>query len=359
MDADVVIAGAGLAGACAALALSTSRRVVVLDDGRPGASHAAAGLVNPFLGRKARRAWRADEALAEIARLGAEVGHPATLGGLLRPARDARQADAFQERAAEYPGVLDWWTADESASRHPDIHAPHGGLWAREGGHVEIPRLVEAILAEAERRGAKIVSARLERWSGDGLLEVRFTQRATTADHPPSIRAHRLLLCLGDGTGALAPSLPLHRIKGQTIRLSAPAGLPIPPVSGPVYVVPIVPGEVVVGATFEHHFDTIAPTPETTEDLRQRAADLVPALTEAEALEARAGVRLTVPVKVRPGRLPLVGPLEGHPGVWVFTGLGAKGLLTAPLLARHLPGWWDRPDAIWPEVSTRALAKTP
>ena len=50
--------------------------------------------------------------------------------------------------------------------------------------------------------------------------------------------------------------------------------------------------------------------------------------------------------------LPLVGPVAQN--VWAFTGLGAKGLLMAPLLAQHLPEWLTEPDAIWPEVSTLA-----
>ncbi|HYG67362.1 MAG TPA: FAD-dependent oxidoreductase, partial [Anaeromyxobacteraceae bacterium] len=68
MRYDVVIAGAGLGGACAAFWLSRKRRVLVLERDAPaaGASGAAAGLVNPFMGRKARPAWRHAEALAAL-----------------------------------------------------------------------------------------------------------------------------------------------------------------------------------------------------------------------------------------------------------------------------------------------------
>lgn len=349
MNFEIVIAGAGLAGACAAVTLAPHTRVLVLDDGQPGASHAAAGLVNPFLGRKAKRAWRATDALDALARLADASDAPLSLGGLLRPARDDRQAEVFRQRAATHPDRLRWLPADASREAHPVVHAPHGALWVREGGHVEIPRLAAALLGEAQRRGADVRSARLAGWSDgrDGRLAVR-TESAET----PEVRARTLLLCTGDGTRALAPDLPLHRVKGQTLRLAAPPDLRIPPVSGAGYVVPLAPGEVVVGATFEHTFTSLAPTPEAAEDLRQRAAALVPALAGAAVLEARAGVRLTVPASIRPGRLPLVGPVAQN--IWAFTGLGAKGLLTAPLLAQHLPEWLADPDAIWPEVSTLA-----
>jgi glycine oxidase len=69
-------------------------------------------------------------------------------------------------------------------------------------------------------------------------------------------------------------------------------------------------------------------------------------------LEPRAGVRVTVPRTHSPQRLPLVGPLTGRRRVWVFTGLGSKGLLTAPLLARDLGSWLEAPERIPAEVRT-------
>ena len=86
------------------------------------------------------------------------------------------------------------------------------------------------------------------------------------------------------------------------------------------------------------------------------AARLLPALADAQILDARAGVRVTVPHVASPLRLPLLGPLPGQPRLWVFTGLGAKGLLTAPLLAHALPHALTDPSHLPDEVSTRRLA---
>ena len=170
-----------------------------------------------------------------------------------------------------------------------------------------------------------------------------------------TIEAGRLLLALGDGFQAFPAlaALPLHRVKGQTIRLATPDGFPLeaPALSGEGYVVPT-PDGLVVGATFEHDFADPAPTVQASRSLRQRAARMLPSLAVAPILDARAGVRVTVP-RVR---LPLLGPLPGEEHIWVFTGLGAKGLLTAPLLARRLPAWLADPAGVPAEVSTRPLA---
>lgn len=355
MTADVVIAGAGLAGACAAAALAPTRRVVVLSDGIPGASHAAAGLVNPFLGRKAKRAWRAVGALDTLRAMTDEAGASDLWrpGGLLRPARDEKQSEVFQQRQSEHTDRLDWLTSEAAGERYPGVAAPHGALWVREGGHIEIPKLVHALLRAAEREGATVLRQRLTGWD---------RSRAITTD---SILPYKhLLLCTGAGTRELMPSLPLHAVKGQTIRVRTPEPLASPPVSGGTYVVPVSDHQAVVGATFEHTFETVAPTPEASALLLERASGVLPTLAGAEVLEARAGLRMTLPAAVRPGRLPLVGPVpapDADPGApeapaeWVFAGLGAKGLLTAPLLASHLPLWLDAPEAVWPEVSTLGL----
>ena len=346
--ADVVIAGAGLAGACAALSLSQTRRVTVLDPSPPGseATGAAAGLVNPFMGHKAKPAWRHDHALAALAEA-LDQSDPALWRGtgVIRPARDARQAQAFRDQAAAHAG-LDWLSPDESAERWPTVIAHDGSLFVSRGGSVDLSAFVRAALAEVERRGGLVRREQLLRWETDGDTAIAITDKN---EH----QARHLILALGDGLrpfDALA-SLPLHRVKGQTVHLGRPPGLPAdhPAVAGPRYIVPGA-DHVIVGATFEHRFTSTEPDPGLDAGLISRAADLVPALAEAEVLGRRAGVRMTVPTQVSPQRLPLVGPVS--PGVWVFSGLGAKGALMAPLVASWLPDALDGRRPLPDEIPT-------
>ena len=345
---DVVVAGAGLAGACAALALSRTRRVTVLDPRGPGtgATGAAAGLVNPFMGRKARPAWRHDQALDALAEMIGEVEPALWRGtGVVRPARDPKQADVFRQRAGEHAD-LDWLSGAPSAERWPAVSAPHGSLWVARGGSLDLGAFVRAALAVVAERGGTVLAAGLERWERDDGTLIPITDQG-------EIRARHLLLALGDGARPFAPlaALPLHRVKGQTVRVARPAAMPAghPAVSGGRYVVP--DGDrVIVGATFEHQFSSSAPDPEMDAGLVAGASRVVPALAGAAVLERRAGVRLTVPTSVSPRRLPLAGEVPGHPGVWVVTGLGAKGALTAPLLARGLTAALDNRQSLPPEL---------
>ena len=353
MTDGALIVGGGLAGACAALWLSARGPVTVLEAERPaaGASGAAAGLVNPFMAHRANPAWRFEEALAALHatldRAGAADLFRAT--GLLRPARDAKQAQAFRDRADAVPDHVAWQSADALTAQYPDLAAPHGGLWIPAGGAVDLAALVEALLHAAEARGAVVRSGvRVIAW---GEEEAQAWVETAEGER---IAARYVVLALGDGFRhhpELA-ALPLHRIKGQTIRIARPDGLgPLPSLSGFGYVAP--DGDaLVVGSSYEHDFADVEPSAAESERLVAKAARMVPALAGARVLEARAGVRVTVPRTHSPLRLPLVGPLPGRQRVWAFTGLGSKGLLTAPLLARGLAAWLDDPATIPAEVRT-------
>ncbi len=347
---DTIIAGAGLAGACAALHLSRTQRLLVVEADRPaaGASGAAAGLVNPLTGRRARAVWRIDAALDALHATLDQAGATALLraGGVLRPAADAQQADRFQEVAAARPRHATWLPAGAVRARFPGVAAPEGALLVRQGGSIPVPRLVEALLAAAQRSGAEVrTGARVTGWSEDSGGAFVALERGER------LRARRVVLALGYGyrRHAELAALNLHAVKGQTVRVRAPDGCVLPvALSGPGYVAP--DGEaLVVGSSYERGFADLEPSAAQSQAILAQAARMLPALADAAVLDAFAGVRVTVPGT----RLPMLGPLPGRARVWLFTGLGSKGLLTAPLLARALPLFFEEPARIPAEVRVR------
>ena len=145
-------------------------------------------------------------------------------------------------------------------------------------------------------------------------------------------------------------ALNLHALKGQTVRVARPDALPrgLIPLSGQGYVVPE-QDTLIVGSSYEHDFADLAPSDEQTRQILAKASWMLPGLQEAAVLDATAGVRVTVPG----ARLPMLGPLPGRSRIWIFTGLGSKGLLMAPLLARNLPSFFEHPETILPEVGVK------
>lgn len=348
-DTDLIIAGAGLAGACAAFVLSADREVLVLEAERPaaGASGAAAGLVNPLMGRKAKAVWRIGEALDAFEALLAAADAEALFrrGGVLRPTVEPKQVDFFQEAAARHAAYAEWLPAETVQARFPDIVTAGGALHIPRGGAIDVGAFVEALLTGARQRGARVrTGARVTGWTEAADTVEVAVESGNTSEQ---VATRRLLLAVGQGYPALPAlrALGLRGVKGQTLRVRRPEGLGrLLPMSGRGYVVP--DGDtLVLGSSYEHDFDDLAPSDTATRYIREKTAQMLPGVDAVPVLDVQVGVRVYAPDT----NLPLVGPLPGHARCWVFTGLGSKGLLTAPLLARALPHYLADPASI-PEV---------
>lgn len=338
-----------MAGACAAFTLSRDRRVLILEaasEPATQASGAAAGLVNPLMGRRPRLAWRIEEALAALKDLLGEADASDLWrgGGVVRPAPTEKHARAFRQAAEEHPAHAQWIGTDALREQYPMVRAEGGGaLLVQQGGAVDVPAMVRALLHTAQERDATLhAGVRVTGWQEDeeGVhVEARQNGEAVT------LEADYLMLAPGAGYVDFPGlyDLPLQRIKGQTARVRAPGLSPqaLPFLSGSGYVVP--DGDaLVVGSTYENDFDNLTPSPEQTDYILQKTAQMLPALAEAEIIAERAGAR----VKVPNSRYPLLDRLPGAAHVWVFTALGSKGLLTAPLLAQDLPQFLERPRRV-------------
>jgi glycine oxidase len=346
-DVDILIAGAGIAGSSAALTLSADHDVLVLDAEGPaaGASGAAAGLVNPLMGRKAKAVWRIDEALDAFDTLLSEAHAPSVFsgGGVLRPAVEDKQVAFFQDAAERHASFAEWLPAKVVQDRFPGVATAGGGLLIPRGGATDVPAFVNALLEAAQERGATIqTSTRVTGWEETAevvQVEVMQASEATT-----TLTAEHLLLAVGQGFPSLAAlkALGLYGVKGQTLRVEHPDGLgPLLPMSGRGYVVP--DGDtLILGSSYEHDFDDLTPSDEATQYIRQKTAQMLPGIETAPVLDVKVGVRVYAP----DSNLPIVGPLPKHERCWVFTGLGSKGLLTAPLIAQSLPDYLADPAQI-------------
>jgi glycine oxidase len=95
-----------------------------------------------------------------------------------------------------------------------------------------------------------------------------------------------------------------------------------------VYLIPRSDGRMLIGATAEEAGFDKQTVPETIQQLRQAAVDLVPGLAEARTLEAWAGLRPGTP-----DGLPILGA-TATPGYFLATGHFRDGILLAPITAK-------------------------
>lgn len=144
------------------------------------------------------------------------------------------------------------------------------------------------------------------------------------------LQAEDVVVAAGAWSAALLAGigvvLPVSPVRGQILWYLLPR-----PVLGHIlmhqgrYVIPRHDGVVLVGSTVEQVGFDDATTPEAAEALREAAASMVPLLGSLPVQGQWAGLR-----PAAPDGIPFIGPVPGHPGLWVNTGHFRNGVNLAP-----------------------------
>ncbi|HVV11498.1 glycine oxidase ThiO [Amycolatopsis sp.] len=334
----IVIVGGGVIGLSAAWRLAAAGHAVRLVDRTPGrgASWVAGGMLAPVteawpgeeaslhLGEESLRRW---PAFAEA--LAAEGGDPGlSTAGTVVVAFDRGDADQLAvvaEYLAKVGRAAEWLTSRQLRGVEAGLGSVRGGLLVPGDLGVDNRKLLRSLQVAAARRG------------------VEFVEDNATAIEPGRVRTPAadldcdvVVLAAGAHSGGLHPKLAdaVRPLKGEILRLRARRSSLSPPqrtvravVEGrPIYLVPRVDGELVVGATqYEAGFDETVGA-RGVRELLEGAERVFPSIGEYELVESAAGLRAA-----SVDTLPFIGELE--PGIFAATGHHRNGLLMAPVTA--------------------------
>ena len=376
VDADVVIVGAGLAGCLTASALADAGvRTLVLERGddiaTQGSGNAAGifhGVVHRIDGRHAR--LHRSAALAARSEIGRTIAlHSGAqeiageVAGVLRLAGESI-ALAQMQSVLDALGLPPDYVRAVSAAEASAIAAAAIAVpaWFYPGGGWVDPRaLARDALARAGGHSRLRLATRAASMRRDGD---RWVLRDAAGRH---IAAAPVVVFANAGNASSllgrADAWPLTTSRGQTSSVVAddPALVVRVPVVGSGYVLPPIEGRIWFGATSRHgDIDPLVRNPDHAENLA-RLARLLPraASLDAQATEGRVGFRCATI-----DRLPLIGAVPAEfvaasavgmhlpdaiarrreqaawiaraTGLFVFAGLGSRGIATAILGARVL-----------------------
>ncbi len=303
MKPDVLILGQGLAGTMLGWELERAEIPFTIADAGPKgtASRVAAGLINPITGRRLVKTAGV-EALLPIARTayrdfgaacGVSVWRDLRVHRLLVDERERRVAAEKRDRGelAPYLGAAD-----------------SDGIWIEGAAQVDLPALIDAGRA---------------RWQAQGRWRAEQISPAAAA-----AAAGWVIDCRGlppAREGVLG--LPWRWSKGETLQIEVDGLAPDVVLNDGNWVVPMPGSRAWVGATHEPGIVDAEPTPAGRAGLEAAAQRLLrrPFVVASHW----AGVRVHLPDK-----LPVSGldPARSQGGL--INGLGAKGALFAPTLAR-------------------------
>lgn len=326
---DYIIVGGGLAGITLAHHLHERNLSFHLyHDDAFSSSRIAAGLFNPITGRKMVKTWKADQLFPYLLdfykkaeeRTGSAFLHSQTI---YRPFFSIEEQNDWNGKSSDpayKPFIKNIHAAPQFTGKFND---PFGGLSLNMSGWVDATKYIDDSITyfKTQNQGKKVIP---EKFDVNELIV------ADEGIFYRDTKARNLVFSEGIGVknNPYFNWLPLKPLKGEIIDVKFPfttnkifnRGVFILPIRGNVFR---------VGSTYSHH-DLLW---EGTEQGKQQLAEKLHALTNCryEILEHTAGIR-----PATKDRRPLVGKHPKFKNVFIFNGLGTKGVSLAPWFAHQL-----------------------
>lgn len=321
--------------------MKRGKKVLVID--RPSenvCSVVAAGLFNPITGKFLRKSWMAETLFPFLFEFYQEAELLCKHSFLFRfpiyrPFESAEEQNDWM--AQSEGGAVKSFVKSIYASAHwpHQVHNPFGGLLIDQSGYLDVNHFLEGV------RGVLIKNQSFldERFHFPGLVvsSTNITYR--------TVEAGGIIFCEGArvSENAFFRWLPVKPMKGEVLTIEMndhPAAI----FNRGVYVVPSGGNRYNVGATYQHPPFAEGVTDAGKKELESKLVALL--AMPYHGVGGKWGVRPT-----SSDRRPMLGCHPVHRNVFIFNGLGTKGVSLAPYFANHLAGALNAEHEIMPQVN--------
>lgn len=323
---DYLIIGSGLAGiSFAEKALQNGKSIFVMDNNSQNSSKIAGGLYNPVILKRFSEVWKAKEQLELMEQFYAVLEEKLKCTvDFKRPI--LRKFFSVEEQnnwfaASDKPTLAPFLSTQLISKKYPGIDSPYGYGEVLQTGYVDTALLIE-------KYRAYLIEHTLfqeESFVYDAL------QVETSGIRYKDIQAKHIIFAEGFGMHAnpYFKHLPLDGTKGELFIIKAPKLDLDVIVNTSVFILPLGNDLFKVGATYNWKDKTNLPSEEGKTELVERIQEII--TCDFEIIAHFAGVRPTVK-----DRRPLVGTLQNHQAIHILNGLGTRGVMLGPAMAKEL-----------------------
>ncbi|MCG8579431.1 MAG: FAD-dependent oxidoreductase [Bacteroidales bacterium] len=323
---EILIVGQGLAGTL--LSYHLMKKDIahkVIDVLKPGsASRVAAGLINPIVVKRVTKTWQADVFYPYAHQLYQELEsflntrfyYPMLIHKLY--GKDDAQ---FWQLRNEKEQLNTYISADASYDLPEGINNPFGYGTIKLSARLDISNMLDCYRQFLQRKDM-IIEEELD----DDEVEV-----SDGGIFWKGISARRIIFCRGsfDAHSRLFKHLKWNNTKGELLDVQV-KGLELDSiVSKGVFVMPVGKQRFKIGATYAHHWQNLNATEAKLQELKEKWK-VISSLQFTINRQLR-GIRPTLS-----DRRPILTFLEDQPSVGIFNGLGSRGGLMAPYLAKEM-----------------------
>lgn len=323
---DYIIVGSGLAGiAFSEIALQNNKTTLVVNNQSQNSSRIAGGLYNPVILKRFSEVWQASEQLELLYNFYANLEKKLQIKldhklPLLRKFYSVEEQNNWFT-ASDKPNLSKFLSTNLITKKWDAIPSPFNFGEVLYSGYVDTNLLVDSYKQFLINQNA--------------YLEDTFDYSNLILENDfvvyKNLKAKRIVFAEGFGM-LLNPffnKLPLDGTKGELLLIKAPNLNLDVIMKSSIFVLPIGNDLYKVGATYNWVDKTNIPTEAAKKELIDNLKELI--TCDFEVIEHYAGVRPTVK-----DRRPLVGTHPVHKNLHVLNGLGTRGVMLAPAMAKNL-----------------------
>lgn len=340
---DYLIVGSGLAGiAFAEQALQHQKSILVFDNGAMQSSRVAGGLYNPVVLKRFNAVWDAQEQLSQTeafynsveTKLGKQFHFPMPI---LRKFHSPEEQNNWYA-ASDKPGLTEFLSETLVVKKYRCIDSPFGFGEVKHTGYADTKFLLESY------HGYLSAAGLLLRETFD-YSKIEFSSDFVRYG---SETARHIVFAEGFGlkSNPFFGDLPLEGAKGELFTIRA-RNLDLDSIiKSNIFLVPLGDDLYKAGATYEWNDKTELPTAAGRAALIEMIRETLNC--DFEIVAHNAGIRPTVK-----DRKPLIGTHTLHQNLHILNGLGTRGVMVAPRMAKLLFDYIEYGNELPPQADVR------
>lgn len=346
MKVDYIVVGLGLAGlAFIEELIKADKSFIVFEDDSQTSSLVAGGVYNPVILKRFTPVWNAQEQL-KIAlpfyksieeKLNITIDEKFIIKKSFKSIED--QNTWFE--ACDKPKLIDYLDPKLDTQSYHGVIADFNFGNVNGTGRIDTKKLVESYRSYLEEEGA----IRFENFDHQELnLDEEIIKYK-------DVEVSRIVFCEGFGIkkNPYFKYLPLNEAKGELLTIHAPELNIDFLLKSTLFVMPIGNNNYKVGATFNWIDKTSNPSEEGREELVEKLKKVI--TVPYTIVSQSAGIRPTVA-----GRRPLVGTHPKHKQLVVLNGLGTRGVMIAPTVAKNLFNHLEKGASLDQEIDIKRFS---
>lgn len=341
MNKDYIIVGLGLAGLAFSEELNKhNKSFIVINDNSQNSSKVAAGMFNPVILKRFTTVWNGKEQIDYAIpfykkledKLNQQYIQYVDIYHILKSV--AQQNDWFS--ACDKPILSDYMLPKIYSNQNENIIAPFGFGKLTNTGKIET-----ALLLQDYKNYLKKKNLYLD----ESFIHSDLIIHDDSVEYH-GIKANKIVFCEGFGLkdNPFFNHLPLNEAKGELLIIKSP-NLKIDfMLKAAVFIMPLGNDLYKVGATFNWKDKTATPTETGKEELIKKLNTVLKA--KYTIVDQLAGIRPTVK-----DRRPLIGVHPEYKNLAILNGLGTRGVMLAPTMAKLLYQHVEENKVLYKEIN--------